>query len=233
MISADQSSVGPVNRTQKRTQRTRKRLLQSALLLFAERGVDATTIEDITERADLGKGTFYKHFRSKSDVVVVLMREAVNTLTVMMREQWGQPRQLSESLDSLFKVHRAFSMAQRDAFLLFFHGRLFLQLQKSDAQGLEQPFVEYLADVDRRLKPFLAVTPDGVRRLVCALIGSVSGWLAMAMLGQNGGGADRNDMAAQQAFLSRATAFLGDRDREQHAAPVPVAEPTVAGLERR
>jgi len=50
------------NRTQRRASKTRNRLLKAALSVFAEVGTDATTIEMITQRADLGKGTFYRHF---------------------------------------------------------------------------------------------------------------------------------------------------------------------------
>lgn len=48
---------------------TRVRLYRCALRLFAERGYFATTIEDITEAADLGKGTFFNYFPSKEHVL--------------------------------------------------------------------------------------------------------------------------------------------------------------------
>ena len=43
-------------------------ILQAALNLFAEKGVESVTIEMIAEKAEVGKGTIYKHFSSKSEI---------------------------------------------------------------------------------------------------------------------------------------------------------------------
>jgi AcrR family transcriptional regulator len=58
-------------RSRKRLQ-TRDRLYQAAVRLFAEKGIAATTVEQITERADLGKGTFFNYFQSKEHVLGAL-----------------------------------------------------------------------------------------------------------------------------------------------------------------
>jgi len=42
------------------------------LRLFSERGVAATTVEDITNAADVGKGTFFNYFPSKEDILAHL-----------------------------------------------------------------------------------------------------------------------------------------------------------------
>jgi AcrR family transcriptional regulator len=44
---------------------TRARILRAALHLFARQGFFATTVEQITEAADVGKGTFFNYFPSK------------------------------------------------------------------------------------------------------------------------------------------------------------------------
>ena len=45
------------------------RLAEAAFALFAERGYEQTSIDDITERAGLGRTTFFRHYRSKEDVI--------------------------------------------------------------------------------------------------------------------------------------------------------------------
>jgi len=57
------------SRRARRSHETRDRLFQAALRLFAERGYLATTVEDITEAADVGKGTFFNYFPSKEHVL--------------------------------------------------------------------------------------------------------------------------------------------------------------------
>ena len=63
----------PSQPQQERSRRKRDALLQSALLLFAERGYEDTSIEEIAHRADVAVGGFYQHFASKRQIVLVLM----------------------------------------------------------------------------------------------------------------------------------------------------------------
>jgi AcrR family transcriptional regulator len=48
---------------------TRERIIQGALRLFAEKGVDATSIRDIASSAAISEPAIYRHFRSKEDLV--------------------------------------------------------------------------------------------------------------------------------------------------------------------
>jgi AcrR family transcriptional regulator len=47
----------------------RERLAEAAFALFDERGYEQTTVDDITERAGLGRTTFFRHYRTKEDVI--------------------------------------------------------------------------------------------------------------------------------------------------------------------
>jgi len=57
------------SRRERRTADIRQRLFDAALKLFAERGFLKTTVEDITEEADVGKGTFFNYFPSKEQLL--------------------------------------------------------------------------------------------------------------------------------------------------------------------
>jgi AcrR family transcriptional regulator len=56
-------------RRERHRKETRERLYRAALDLFAERGFLRTTVEDITEAADVGKGTFFNYFPTKEHIL--------------------------------------------------------------------------------------------------------------------------------------------------------------------
>jgi len=59
----------------RRKRETRDRLLAAAYRLIAERGVDAVAINEITEAADVGFGSFYNHFPSKEAIYDEVFRQ--------------------------------------------------------------------------------------------------------------------------------------------------------------
>lgn len=58
-----------------RVLRTRQLLLQAFSDLYAEKGFHAITVQDITERARVNRGTFYSHFEDKSAILEGWLRE--------------------------------------------------------------------------------------------------------------------------------------------------------------
>ena len=61
--------VEDMSRKERKRLKTKDDLLVAAQELFLEHGVDAVTINQITEKADIGLGTFYNYFKSKSEIV--------------------------------------------------------------------------------------------------------------------------------------------------------------------
>ena len=61
---------GPIREAQKEL--TRQRLMDAGLEVFNDKGFDAATVEEITERANAGRTTFYSHFTSKSDIAIAI-----------------------------------------------------------------------------------------------------------------------------------------------------------------
>lgn len=64
----------------------RERLFRAALRLFAERGYLETTVEDITEAADVGKGTFFNYFPTKEHVLATFGAERIATIENALEE---------------------------------------------------------------------------------------------------------------------------------------------------
>jgi AcrR family transcriptional regulator len=57
----------------RRVQRTRKLLCDSLMSLILEEGYDAISIQDITDKANLGRATFYLHFKDKDELLAELI----------------------------------------------------------------------------------------------------------------------------------------------------------------
>jgi AcrR family transcriptional regulator len=56
------------NKEDRRINRTRKALQAALLELMVEKGYDAVTVQDVIDRADVGRSTFYAHFQDKEDL---------------------------------------------------------------------------------------------------------------------------------------------------------------------
>jgi AcrR family transcriptional regulator len=71
------SPAGPPDRRARRREETRAKLVQAARRLFARQGVDNTRINEITDGADVGFGSFYNYFESKEAIVEAVLTETV------------------------------------------------------------------------------------------------------------------------------------------------------------
>jgi AcrR family transcriptional regulator len=70
------TTPAPDRRTRRR-EATRAKLLEAARALFARQGVENTRINEITDEADVGFGSFYNHFDSKEAIVETVFAETV------------------------------------------------------------------------------------------------------------------------------------------------------------
>jgi len=64
------ASISTSDRRRRRSAAIRERLFRASLELFAQKGFAETTVEDITEAADVGKGTFFNYFPSKDHILL-------------------------------------------------------------------------------------------------------------------------------------------------------------------
>src|ERR1700731_3239829 len=74
------------DRRQRRSAETRERLFRAALRLFADKGFAETTVADITDAADVGKGTFFNYFPSKEHILVAFSDMQLSKLQATVDE---------------------------------------------------------------------------------------------------------------------------------------------------
>ncbi len=96
------TAVAPVkSRRARRQAETRARILGAALELFGRQGFAATTVEQITEAADVGKGTFFNYFPTKEHVLSGLAEGQVAKVRQALDEAQRSKSSLREILRRL------------------------------------------------------------------------------------------------------------------------------------
>jgi AcrR family transcriptional regulator len=87
-------------RVQRRRQETKERIVRAALELFLEKGIDGTTVAEIAEAANIGKGTFFTYFPTKDAVVMGIGNMLLDR---MMAEQETEAPTRSEAIRNFLR----------------------------------------------------------------------------------------------------------------------------------
>ena len=74
----------PASRRQQASEQRKLAILRAGLEVFAEKGFAAARLEDVAEKAGVGKGTIYLFFRDKEDLFEQIVLGAVNPVLVMI-----------------------------------------------------------------------------------------------------------------------------------------------------
>ena len=78
--------------------KTKRKIFETSMKLFAQKGYDATSIEEITANVGVAKGTLYYHFSSKEEIFEFLIGEGVKLLKNSIEIK---TEKLSNSLDKI------------------------------------------------------------------------------------------------------------------------------------
>lgn len=117
--------------------RREQEILDTALQLFLERGEDSVTVEMIADAVGIGKGTIYKHFKSKTEIYLRLMLDYERELN-----QLFQSDSVAKDKDALSRAYFAFRMGDPERY------RLFDRLEERIVKGNQAPeMVEQLHSI--------------------------------------------------------------------------------------
>jgi AcrR family transcriptional regulator len=93
-------------------QRNYQRLLDAAVVVFAERGADDVSLEEIARRAGVGIGTLYRHFPTRQALLEAVYRGQVEAMRVKADELLRSDSP-SEALADWLRALSAFSSTKR------------------------------------------------------------------------------------------------------------------------
>jgi len=95
--------IAQTSRRARRKEETRQRIIAAALELMQEKPFDQVTVEEIAERADVAKGTFFLYFPSKEQLLHAYMEEMIEDVYEILEQlhpetaesQWEELRQVT------------------------------------------------------------------------------------------------------------------------------------------
>jgi AcrR family transcriptional regulator len=79
-----------MSRVARKQEAARRRLIDAAMGVIAERGVEGLRIREVTDAADVGFGSFYSHFASKEDLAEAVVGEYLGGLAQDIMERVGE-----------------------------------------------------------------------------------------------------------------------------------------------
>lgn len=141
-------SAPPANRFERRRAETRQALVRAARQVLAETGDTSASIQVIAERADVGLGSFYNHFESKTELFDVAVTEALEELGQFIDERVRGVEDPAEVVAASFRLtarmadsHPELQQILRDRGLAHIHSdrglapRALRDLQRGIASG--------------------------------------------------------------------------------------------------
>jgi len=181
------SLVQEPEKVDRRVRRTRKALREAMQVLMSEKGYDQVTIEELTERADIGRTTFYLHYSAKQDLLLEqfdeLLEQLVGQLSDIPLTSWTQQGQMLPAEDHPGRpICMVFTHAadNEELYRLVLHGegvdQASQRLQEMMTRAVSSYFDPQLADETGQVRLQFPVDLFG-NYCAGALLGMIKWWL--------------------------------------------------------
>jgi len=155
----------------RRSQRTRQLVLSATLDLLFERPYDQITVQDILDRANIGRSTFYTHYFDKQDVLTSIVEQQIDLLNQQLAERdAGQTLIPSLELFQHVRQRKQYfcAMLRGEAGAAFWEAA-----QAAGSRVIEQSLASRMTEGSAALVPL----PVMARYLAGALLNLLKWWL--------------------------------------------------------
>ena len=159
----------------RRVIRTRQLLRDSLMSLILEKGYDAVTVQEITDRANLGRATFYLHYKDKEELLAQSLTDTFDQLVAQM----GPLTQESELIGTPIGLVFTHAAENSDLYRVILSGQ--------GGHGIRRKVQAYMAaQAKERLLPLMSKRgeiPDDLlaNYMAGSLLGLVDWWLQEGM----------------------------------------------------
>lgn len=164
----------------RRRENTRSRLMDAAAQLFAEEGIDASSVEAICERAGFTRGAFYSNFGSKEELFLALCERSANTTLAALRERIASLE--AHDLDAHTELHnlvqQVLEIAAQDRLDVLLNAEIRTQaLRNADFavayraldRGLSESVTHLVSDIAAARGLRLRIPPEAATELLLSM----------------------------------------------------------------
>lgn len=204
-----------LSRRERERQRRRRAMLHAARSVFAEKGYDRATLDEVAERAEFGKGTLYNYFEGGKEEILFAVLEGIHDdICELIRSVFAaeEPhgRSLRASFHAFVKAYFDFSRQHEDLFMILFkeaHRQTFsandqrATFFREQRDRMAQALIPILEDAMER-EEIQSLPPDSVAHM---LLANVNGIVVHRCL------ADQRDNCCEESIVhepERAASFL-------------------------
>jgi AcrR family transcriptional regulator len=160
----------------------RDQLLLVARAIFAEKGFQATTMDDIAKEAGFTKPILYQYFESKTELYREIVNQTAKKLMSSLQTAVAEVESPRAKIEVAFRVYFEMVVSETDAFrILFIHSHE--GETRGDLRAVELGWVSFL-------EPLIAVRikPDHRRQLAAGVVGIAEGAATAWLIQQEGKG---------------------------------------------
>jgi len=97
-----------LSRSKRRKIKTFNKIINASYKIFSKKGFFRATLDEISEEADVGKGTIYRHFRNKMHLVAYLTKKSIDDLLCYCKTEIAEIQDCKEIIKKLINAHFIF-----------------------------------------------------------------------------------------------------------------------------
>lgn len=141
------------------------RILQSAEMLFAERGFHLTPLDEIARDADLAKGTIYLHFQNKRDLFISVIERKLDLLLRKIKSGIRNDNSPTEKIKKAIGIHLKFLEKNRNFFKILqsLSGEYKKEMEKELTERVIQKNTQYMGILQHLIQQ--AIDRGEIKRL--------------------------------------------------------------------
>ncbi|NOX64944.1 MAG: TetR/AcrR family transcriptional regulator [Chlorobi bacterium] len=122
-----------MNRREREKLFRKHEIIKAALQIFAQKGYKATTLDEIAEKSEFGKGTIYNYFSSKEEIYTEIITSVIEQHQIIIRKIDEKTVTLHDFVEELLASLIRFSRENKESFLLL----LFTEIHQSFTASTE------------------------------------------------------------------------------------------------